>query len=61
MPIYEYRCKQCGEKFEAFRGINDKDDEVICPKCGVKKPHRTFASFFSFGSSESRGNLRFPT
>ena len=23
MPIYEYRCKQCGEVFEAFQKIND--------------------------------------
>ena len=25
MPIYEYQCHMCGERFESFRGINDDD------------------------------------
>lgn len=24
MPIYEYQCSKCGERFEAFQKINDK-------------------------------------
>ncbi len=24
MPIYEYRCRKCGEVFEAFQKINDE-------------------------------------
>ena len=31
MPIYEYRCKGCGEKFEAL--VFNRDDKVSCPKC----------------------------
>jgi putative FmdB family regulatory protein len=50
MPIYEYECRSCGEKFELRRGINDSDVEIECPKCGVKNPHRVF-SMFSTGSS----------
>ena len=23
MPIYEYRCRECGREFEMFRGIRD--------------------------------------
>lgn len=52
MPIYEYECQSCGEKFELRRGINDNDSEIKCPKCGVKKPRRIF-SMFSTGSSGS--------
>jgi len=50
MPIYEYECKSCGEKFEAFRSINDADSEVKCPKCDTKNSERVF-SVFSTGSS----------
>ena len=58
MPIYAYRCKKCGEKFESFRGINDIDSEVACPKCGEKKPQRTLSPVYT---KSPAGNLRFPT
>jgi putative FmdB family regulatory protein len=45
MPIYEYQCKSCGEKFEARRNISDSDTEIKCPKCGKKEPRRVFSSF----------------
>lgn len=62
MPIYEYRCRECGEQFESFRSIKASDDEVVCPRCGAKKPQRRLSSFSSPGAGEvSGGNLRFPT
>jgi len=33
MPIYEYRCDKCHERFEILQKINDKSLET-CPKCG---------------------------
>ena len=50
MPIYEYECPACGEKFELRRGINDSDSEIKCPRCGAANPRRVF-SVFSTGSS----------
>jgi putative FmdB family regulatory protein len=50
MPIYEYECKSCGEKFELRRGMTDSDSEIKCPKCGAANPRRVF-SVFSTGSS----------
>jgi putative FmdB family regulatory protein len=61
MPIYEYRCKECGEKFEAFRSIHDKDNSVECPRCGRKGPRRIPSSVFSSIPSGNHGNLRLPT
>ncbi|UCH50682.1 MAG: zinc ribbon domain-containing protein [Chloroflexota bacterium] len=52
MPIYEYECTNCGEKFEAHRKISDRDSEVKCPKCGKKQPRRIFSIFSSSISSD---------
>jgi len=50
MPIYEYECGKCGERFEFRRGITDGDSEIRCPKCGAGNPRRVF-SVFATGSS----------
>ena len=33
MPLYPYRCKECGHKFEKIQKFGAKPEEV-CPKCG---------------------------
>jgi putative FmdB family regulatory protein len=33
MPTYEYECKSCHHKFEAFQSIRDEPLKK-CPKCG---------------------------
>ncbi len=33
MPLYPYRCTQCGYKFEKIQRFNAKPEKV-CPKCG---------------------------
>ena len=47
MPIYEYECTKCGEKFELRRSMSDNDAEVICPGCGEKNAQRVFSTFAS--------------
>ena len=51
MPIYEYECGKCGEKFELRRSIADSDSEVKCPKCGAENPQRVFSVFALSSSS----------
>lgn len=33
MPIYVFRCENCGEKFERLQKLSDPDPDV-CPNCG---------------------------
>ncbi len=33
MPIYDYRCKKCGNRFTVMVSISDRD-KVTCQKCG---------------------------
>ena len=55
MPIYEYRCDVCGERFEEFQSIGATNDNVICPRCGTPKPSKVLSSFSSSGVSDSNG------
>ncbi len=49
MPLYEYECHKCGEKFEKLIFSTEKD-EVKCPKCGSSETKRLLSSFSSKGS-----------
>ena len=35
MPLYRYRCPDCGKEFEERRRMQDRN-EVYCPKCRVR-------------------------
>jgi len=54
LPIYEYKCKKCGNSFELRRGLADSDDDIKCPVCEAGKPERIF-SIFATGSMSSKG------
>ena len=32
MPIYEYQCRACGQRFEELQKVTDAP-LVVCPKC----------------------------
>lgn len=51
MPIYEYECRNCGEKFEMLRDINDSDGTVKCPRCEAKSARRLLSVFATVSSS----------
>jgi putative FmdB family regulatory protein len=53
MPIYEYKCGKCGEKFELKLGILHRRKSVKCPKCGAEEPERVFHPFSTDCSSDS--------
>jgi putative FmdB family regulatory protein len=47
MPIYEYRCEDCGTKFEKLVRRTSDVPEIGCPSCGEKhlqQEHSTFAA-----------------
>ncbi len=45
MPIYEYRCRECGEKFEKLVRSMNSAPETKCPKCGGQKVERLPSAF----------------
>jgi len=53
MPIYEYQCTQCDEKFEVRQSMGEDGSRLSCPKCSAENPRRLLSTFFSPGSSSS--------
>ena len=50
MPIYEYKCKKCGQQFEAFQGITEPDLKS-CKFCKGKVQKMMSMSSFSLKGS----------
>ena len=34
MPIYEYACESCGDRFEKLRPMSAAGQPIPCPACG---------------------------
>lgn len=51
MPIYEYRCSQCGEKFEKLVRSTSGPVEVRCPACEDDRVERLISAFGFVGAS----------
>jgi putative FmdB family regulatory protein len=45
MPIYEYRCGQCAERFEEY--LSTPDPTPPCPKCGSNEVERLWSPIFT--------------
>jgi len=54
MPIYEYRCPNCGHVFDQFQPMSADNSDVKCPKCGTPRPERLFSAFAMSGGNTNR-------
>jgi putative FmdB family regulatory protein len=58
MPIYEFECQNCGNRFsEFFRRMSSSDEklDVVCPRCQSRDTQRVVSSFAVRGVGESGG------
>jgi putative FmdB family regulatory protein len=55
MPVYEYRCSECGERFELFVRSAARQSLPICPRCGSTEVHKSISLF---GVGGSAGNSK---
>lgn len=51
MPIYDYECLKCEEAFEVIRKVEERKDELSCPRCGSRKLRQKVTSFRTHGWS----------
>jgi putative FmdB family regulatory protein len=55
MPMYEYRCSECGSQYEQLRRMSEADRDLECPRCGSVDVARQVSACAVRGSS-SGGN-----
>jgi len=45
MPIFEFRCSDCGHVFESLRRNSEDTQSVACPKCRSQHVSRLISTF----------------
>ncbi len=55
MPVYEYICGECKNKFTLRMTIRkyDNKESILCPKCKSKDLKRIYSSFTAVTSKKS--------
>jgi len=51
MPLFEYKCRDCGAKFETL--VTSSAAEVACKKCASPRVDRLLSVFAVVGASRS--------
>ncbi len=54
MPLFEYKCNECGSTFELWQQIATGRESVHCPSCGQGHPQRLLSTF---ATAAGKGNL----
>ena len=56
MPVYEYRCESCGERFEKLvRSMLQESPEVGCPACQGTEVRRVISAPVVHSGGEGGG------
>ena len=53
MPLYEYRCPDCGHEFEMMLRFSEASKTPACPRCESIRTHKKLSTVASFGSSDN--------
>lgn len=51
MPLYEFRCPDCGAQFERLVRPVTATADVACPSCGHAPVTRLFSTFATAGTT----------
>ena len=53
MPIYEYKCADCGALFGVLRRMNEADNPIPCERCDGPHTSRALSRFAAYSHSTS--------
>ena len=45
MPVYEFDCTKCGERFEVMGSFAEREKAHACPKCGSTEVKQAISPF----------------
>lgn len=49
MPIYEYKCEDCGARFEKLVRRPEDESQLGCPSCGKPRVAKQLSTFSAHG------------
>ncbi|MBM3123343.1 MAG: zinc ribbon domain-containing protein [Chloroflexi bacterium] len=55
MPVYEYDCEACGDRFDKLVLNTARDPKIQCPRCGSDQVSKRL-SLIASSSGGSRGS-----
>jgi len=56
MPLYEFKCNNCGHQFEELLMASEVEaGKVKCPACNSKRVEREFSAFATSNGGSSSG------
>ena len=58
MPIYEYRCQACGNRFDVLQRSSEGEEKLTCPRCGAPAPEKMISAC---ATSISAGSFEMPS
>ena len=53
MPMYEYRCQHCEERFERLVSLRAEQPPVTCPRCGTQEIRKLLSTFATTESNRT--------
>ena len=56
MPIYEYKCQDCGTKFEKLVRRSSDSAELECPSCGQRRLNQELSTFAAHASGAPKSS-----
>jgi putative FmdB family regulatory protein len=56
MPIYEYKCQDCGNRFEKLIRRSAEVDALVCPSCGEKHLTQELSVFAAHANGSSKAS-----
>jgi len=60
MPIYEYICLKCSNKFALLQSLYGAENKTECPKCSSKEVKKAFSSFSCSSGTGSSSSTSAP-
>jgi putative FmdB family regulatory protein len=55
MPLYEYLCPACGQRFEQIMRFSEADLTPACPYCGSRETRKAISALAAFSGSSDGG------
>jgi putative FmdB family regulatory protein len=37
MPVFDYKCEECGRSFDVYHKVKEIVEDIVCPACGSKQ------------------------